>query len=147
VTVRSFDGTAQADSVTLSSLRGTQDVSLTADRIDRIVIQGGEDEAILVGLCLEDKTDRACYYSGKLLLDPNEELADWSTSLLAQTLNAVPIGEDPLVAATTIGGLPVTNNWVDAGETYNITYGSCNVQLASNGEFRVVADGRVAAPD
>ncbi len=79
-------------------------------------------------------------YSGKLVLAPDEELGDWSTFLFAQTLNDVPFGGDPLVAARSIEDLPVTDNFVDLGESYNIAFGdSCDVGLAPDGSFGVVA--------
>ena len=81
-----------------------------------------------------------CLYRGQLVLAPDEELGLWSTYLFAQTLNDVPLGQDPLTAARTIGGLPVTNNFTDLGQTYNITYGTaCNIGPVPYGNFRVIA--------
>ena len=74
-----------------------------------------------------------------MTLAVDEEPGDWSTYLFAQTLNDVPAGTDPLEAARSIGGLAVTDNFADLGESSNVTYGSaCNVALVPNGAFRVL---------
>ena len=68
----------------------------------------------------------------------------WSTYLFAQTRNDVPSGTDPLIAATTIGGLPVTSNFIDAGGSDDITYGhSCLVDIVPNGQFEVALPSTV----
>jgi hypothetical protein len=41
---------------------------------------------------------------------------------------------------STIGGLPVTHNFADAGRTKHVLYGPrCNVTLRPDGEFEVAA--------
>ena len=137
--------TAYADTTELAAANAgpadaTQTLTVSATSIDRIVISGGASESLLLRLCLTRRHGDVCLYRGQLLLAPNEELGVWSTYLYAQTLNDVPLGQDPLTAARTIGGLPVTNNFTDLGQTYNITYGTaCNIGPAPYGNFRVVA--------
>jgi len=88
-----------------------------------------------------------CIYWGTLQLAPDEELGNWSTYLFAQTRNNVALGTDPLVAAQTIGGLTATNNYTNAGEIYNITYGhSCLIDIVPNGNFEVVVEEPPEAP-
>jgi hypothetical protein len=83
---------------------------------------------------------RRCVYRGVLELAHDEELGEWTTYCFAQTRNDAPLGIEPTVAAQTIGGLPVTNNYVDGGETDNFIYGHrCNVDLRPDGQFEVIA--------
>jgi hypothetical protein len=80
-----------------------------------------------------------CLFLAELRLPPDAELGTWRTFLYAQTLNDVPRGTSAVDAARTIGGLPVTHNFVDAGRTTHILYGpSCNIELQPDGEFEVV---------
>ena len=52
-----------------------------------------------------------------------------------------------MVAAQTIGGLTATNNYTNAGEIYNITYGhSCLIDIVPNGNFEVVVEEPPEAP-
>lgn len=79
-------------------------------------------------------------YRGQLTLAPGEELGMWNTYLFAQTKNDVPLNTDPLVAAQTIGGLPVTNSFSEGGVFDNFIYGkSCSIKINPNGKFRVIA--------
>jgi hypothetical protein len=124
-----------------------QRLTVSGERIDRVVISGGEGESLLLQVCVERELGPFCVYRGTLVLAPDEEPGDWSTFLFAQTLNDVPRREDPPVAARTIGGLPVTDNFLDLGESFNIAYGtSCDVGLAPDGSFRVVAPAPVPGP-
>jgi hypothetical protein len=98
---------------------------------------------ILRPLALRAATSEAsvegCLYSGRLVLAPDEELGRWSTYLFAQTRNDVAVGVAPEVAARTIGGLPVTHNFTDGGETESFIYGHrCNIDLAQDGTFEVI---------
>jgi hypothetical protein len=91
------------------------------------------------GLAVAGAT-RGCLYRGQLVLAPNEELGRWGTYLFAQTRNDVPLGTPATTAARTIGGLPVTHNFVDGGPTDSIIYGHrCNIDLVQDGSFEVVA--------
>lgn len=82
-----------------------------------------------------------CAYCGEYRLPPDAELGQWPTFLFAQTLNDVPAGTEPAIAATTIGGMPVTNNFVETGRTTHILYGpACGVALRPDGSFEVIAD-------
>jgi hypothetical protein len=84
-------------------------------------------------------TEKRCLFVGDVRLPPECELGTWSTFLFAQTLNDVPVGSKAVEAARTIGGLPVTHNFVDAGRSTNILYGpSCDIALRPDGEFEVV---------
>ncbi len=79
-----------------------------------------------------------CLFLADLRLPADSELGTWHTFLFAQTLNDVPLGTPALDAAQTIGGLPVTDNFADAGKTTHILYGpSCNITLRPDGEFEV----------
>ena len=138
VKLTAFNGSAEvsADSTTGAS---PAVLSVAAGRITHVVLSGGSNEAQLVEICIGRKLGRFCVYRGEMPLAPDEELGIWTTYLFAQTRNDVPVGTDPLVAATIIGGLPVTNNYADGGESDNITYGhSCLVDIVPNGQFEVV---------
>jgi hypothetical protein len=140
VTLAAFHGPAAVGTATAQPGPDPQQLTVSGERIDRVVISGGESESLLLQLCVERELAPFCVYSGRLVLAPDEELGAWSTFLFAQTLNDIPAGEDPLAAARTIGGLPVTDNFVDLGESFNIAYGnSCDVGLAPDGSFRVAA--------
>jgi len=139
VTLTAYRGAAVVDTATAAPDDAVQELSVAGGGIDRVVLSGGGNESFLVRLCCERRLEGACLYQGEVALQPDEELGDWSTYLLAQTLNDVAVGEDPLVAARTIGGLAVTDNFAGAGESDNVVYGhACNVELVPNGGFRVV---------
>jgi hypothetical protein len=92
------------------------------------------------GAAAAEAAQDGCLYRGQLLLAPNEELGRWSTYLFAQTRNDVPLGTEPTAAARTIGGLPVTSNFVDGGSTDSFIYGHrCNIDLVQDGSFEVVS--------
>ena len=140
VRLAAYSGTTEVTAATAGPADGTQTLPVSAAIIDRVVISGGASEALLLRLCLTRRLGAMCLYRGQLVLAPDEELGLWSTYLFAQTLNDVPLGQDPLTAARTIGGLPVTNNFTDLGQTYNITYGTtCNIGPVPFGNFRVIA--------
>jgi hypothetical protein len=134
-----YFGTQLVGSATADHASTPQQLQVTGASIDRIVLSGGSSEAILLELCLKQMAGEGCAYFGEIQLDANEELGVWKTYLMAQTLNDVSVGTDPVAAAPTIGAIPVTRNFVDAGGSDNITYGhSCNVDQASDGDFEVV---------
>jgi hypothetical protein len=83
--------------------------------IARLVLSGGGSEGQLIQICLTSRmpsilersnsdTQIFCY-KGRYTLDPSEVQSSWSGLLSAQTVNIVPPGTPPEVAATTIGGL------------------------------------------
>jgi len=116
------------------------DLALAGEGIDRIVLKGA-GEASLRSVCAEADVARACFYRGRMTLAPDAELGLWSTYVFAQTTNDVRLGTDPLVAATTIGGLPITSNFADGGESDHILYGqACNVDLVPDGSFEVITE-------
>lgn len=62
---------------------------------------------------------RLCIYYGEFFAS-NVPLGPWRHWMHVQTVNTVPPGTDPLVAAQTIGGLPVSNHYK---ETLDIACG------------------------
>jgi hypothetical protein len=82
---------------------------------------------------------RYCLYRGSVRLPADAERGDWRTYLYAHTLNDVPAGERPEIAARTIGGLPVTANFLPAGRSSHILYGeSCDIRQRTYGSFIVM---------
>jgi len=140
VKVTAFAAGQPVDTATVQPSRQPVELELRGEEIDALRFEGGSNEAFLEQLCVLSATGRACVYAGDIELAPDEETGIWTTYVFAQTLNDVPAGTDPVAAAPTIGGLPVTDNFVDAGRSYNITYGfSCNVELKPDGTFEVAA--------
>jgi len=140
VTLTAYSGTAKVDSA-VSSKTGVVPVVVSAPGIDHVRLEGGGgDYSLLVRLCVESQpAGKKCLYTGTIQLAPGDEPGTWKTFLFAQTRNTVAAGTDPAIAAQTIGGLPVTDNFTDLGKSYNITYGNrCNVGIVSDGEFIVV---------
>jgi len=139
VEVKAFSNTAQVGRATALRSSAPTRVAISAVSIDHLLISGGSNESLLLEICIAMKLSHFCLYTGQVELAPNEELGQWKTYLFAQTRNDVPLGTKPTEAARTIGGLPVTNNFTDAGESENITYGHmCNVELVPDGDFEVV---------
>jgi len=115
-------------------------LQLAAASITHVAFHSKDESPLLVEICVVKQLGQFCVYRGEFSLAPDEEIGMWSTYLFAQTRNDVALGTDPLIAATTIGGLPVTNNFTDGGGSDNITYGhSCLVDIVPNGQFQVVA--------
>jgi hypothetical protein len=142
VTVRGFDGASEVavEQAVPANVPGDATVTLAAQAINRLVIGTSKPPALLQELCLEKGITQPCLYRGTLELASDEELGFWSTYLFAQTLNDVAVGTDPLIAAQTIGGLPLTNNFTFVGDTDSVTYGhACNVDVVSDGSFEVIA--------
>jgi hypothetical protein len=82
-----------------------------------------------------------CFWIGSLQLPQTAETGRWRTYLYAQTLNDVPAHATPTEAAKTIGGLPVTANFVVGGRTTNLNYGaSCEIRQRTYGSFEVEDD-------
>lgn len=137
VTVTAFNGASEVGTATTSGT-SPANLHLTAPGITHVVFHGNDESPELLEICTVKHLRKYCAYRGEFTLLPDEEIGMWSTYLFAQTRNDVPLGADPLIAATTIGGLPVTSNFVDAGGSDNITYGhSCLVDIVQNGQFEV----------
>ncbi|SDA20947.1 hypothetical protein SAMN05216315_11519 [Nitrosospira sp. Nsp18] len=137
VTMTAFNGASEVGTATTSGASPTN-LHLTAPGITHVAFHGNDESPELLEICTVKHLRKYCAYRGEFTLLPDEEIGMWSTYLFAQTRNDVPLGADPLIAATTIGGLPVTSNFVDAGGSDNITYGhSCLVDIVPNGQFEV----------
>jgi hypothetical protein len=137
VTMTAFNGASEVGTATTSGT-SPANLHLTAPGITHVVFHGNDESPELLEICTVKHLRKYCAYRGEFTLLPDEEIGMWSTYLFAQTRNDVPLGADPLIAATTIGGLPVTSNFVDAGGSDNITYGhSCLVDIVPNGQFEV----------
>ena len=137
VTMTAFNGVSEVGTETTSGT-SPANLHLTAPGITHVVFYGNDESPELLEICTVKHLRKYCAYRGEFTLLPDEEIGMWSTYLFAQTRNDVPLKADPLIAATTIGGLPVTSNFVDAGGSDNITYGhSCLVDIVPNGQFEV----------
>jgi hypothetical protein len=138
VTATAFNGASEVGTATTSGASSPANLHLTAPGITHVVFHSNDESPELLEICTVKHLRKYCAYRGEFTLLPDEEIGMWSTYLFAQTRNDVPLGADPLIAATTIGGLPVTSNFVDAGGSDNITYGhSCLVDIVPNGQFEV----------
>jgi hypothetical protein len=138
VTMTAYSGTSAVGSASTTS-HGPSVLDISASSIEYVVFRGGMNEALLLGICTEVNLGHFCLYMGKLQLASDEELGPWKTFLFAQTRNDVPLGIDPTVAAQTIGGWPVTDNFMSTGDSESLAYGhQCNVDIVPNGDFRVV---------
>jgi len=139
VTLKAFNGAAAVGSATASPSVPPVDIHLSAPNMTSLEIHGGKP-GIILEICGVRRVGHLCAYRGTLELSHSEELGEWSTYVFAQTRNDVPLGTDPTVAAQTIGGLPVTDNYVDGGDTDHFIYGHrCNVDLRPDGSFEVIA--------
>jgi hypothetical protein len=140
VTLRAFDGTTEVGSRTGSHGPQGDVLEIQASRITNVVVQGGGGEGVLLIICSYRVLETpVCLYTGTMLLRPTEELGIWSTYVVAQTLNDVPAGTDPAIAAQTIGGLAVTNNLTSGGRFSQLGYGEmCALDAVPDGSFVVV---------
>ncbi|MFW9801795.1 MAG: hypothetical protein ACFFFC_04045 [Candidatus Thorarchaeota archaeon] len=118
------------DSAQVSGKTGRTMKLLTKSRaIDRIVLKGGQWESSLLRLCYTPITIKKgpsgelnllvqgkkkgmyiCCYTGELVVSPSEQPSTWKNYLMVQNINDVPGGVPPEEAATTIGGLIVSQN-------------------------------------
>jgi len=138
VTITAYSGTAMVGSAA-TTVHGPAALDISAASIDYVVFRGGMNETLLLGICTEVSLGYFCLYMGKLQLAPDEESGQWKTFLFAQTRNDVALGAEPAVAAQTIGGWPVTNNFVSTGGSDSLAYGhQCNVDIVPNGDFEVL---------
>lgn len=138
VTMTAYAGTSAVGSATTTG-RGQSALDISAPSIEYVVFRGGRNEALLLGVCTELNLGHFCLYMGQVTLAPDEELGPWKTFLFAQTRNDVLSGTDPAVAAQTIGGWPVTDNFVSTRASESLAYGhQCNIEIVPNGDFAVV---------
>lgn len=140
VSLIAFNGSQEVDRSSAEPGVAAAQLTVTSEQITQIRLEGGANEATLSLVCTERTVGPCCLYGGELQLAPDEDLGAWRTYLFAQTRNNVPPRTDPLVAAETIGGLVVTDNYMSVGESYNITYGtSCVLDTVPDGQFVVEA--------
>jgi hypothetical protein len=138
VTMTAYSGNVAVGSAATTA-PGPADLNVSAASIDYVVFRGGMNQSLLLGICIEVNLGHFCSYLGQLQLAPDEELGQWKTFLFAQTRNDVGLGIDPTVAAQTIGGWLVTNNFVSTGGSDSLTYGhQCNVDIVPTGDFEVL---------
>ncbi|KAF5427247.1 MAG: hypothetical protein C5S41_01705 [Candidatus Methanomarinus sp.] len=98
-----------------------QTLVLTGTDIIRVVLSGGGGEGNLVGICIthkdgkkpQNKNEKRFIYTGKIDLDMHEAKDKWGVSLFVQTVNNVPTGTEPAIAARTIGGITASDNIAD----------------------------------
>jgi hypothetical protein len=141
VTLKAFNGTIEVASTTAAPAAAPVVLNVTAANITSLEFSGGK-VGVILEICVTRRVRRLCAYRGMIQLAHDEEIGEWMTYLFAQTRNDVALGIAPTIAAQTIGGLPVTDNFVDAGETDSFIYGHrCNVELKPDGSFEVVAPG------
>jgi hypothetical protein len=144
VTLKAYDGITEVGSAVAASAASPVQLQIAAPRITSLTFTGGGSASAIEEICVVWRVPHLCEYRGTLALAHDEELGEWTTYLFAQTRNDVALGTEPTVAARTIGGLPVTDNFLDAGATDSFIYGHrCNVELKPDGNFEVVAPGTV----
>jgi hypothetical protein len=148
VVMRAFDGDVEVGSDTLASEQGPGLLQVDADRITRVVISGGQNEALLTALGsarrleIDNEQRSLCVYWGDCPLPLDAELGLWSTYLWIQTVNDVPPGTRAEQAAQTIGGLLRSVNLVSAGrrrELGDVEF--CAIDAVADNTFRVVGPG------
>jgi hypothetical protein len=107
--------------------------------ITKVIIKGGGGEGLLLELCFgRIVMGDYCLFYGKTRLDNLDPYGIWNTFLFVQTINDVYTGTKPEEAAKTIGGLPLTRNFVYAGEGIIPTYGSgCIFRPDPDGDFEL----------
>ena len=141
VEIRAFDVDGNpVDAATAPNVQATPHVlRVTGARIAEVLVSGGGNEGLLLELCHGRKIGgRRCYYYGKVALESIDPLGPWRTHLFAQTINNVPLGMDPEIAAQTIGGMPVTSNFEYVGQGSVPPYGQgCIFQPFVDGDFEV----------
>ncbi len=124
-------------SVDVSGPSGREETLVVeAASIDRVEFTGGQWECSLLKLCYDPralpsadveggevthreqtrlsalKPLRVCCYAGEMAITANEQADTWNGYLLVQNINDVPEGTSPEEAATTIGGMIVSQNCV-----------------------------------
>jgi hypothetical protein len=137
--LRAYDGNTEIEGVRAAGDDSSVVLQARARQITRVVLKGGGGVTALLRLTTERRIPgHVCYYHGRATLEPTAETGLWSTYLFVQTMNTVPAGTDPVVAAQTIGGLASSSNLVSAGPRDSFTHGSyCAIAAAPNGNFHV----------
>jgi hypothetical protein len=116
LTLRAFWGSTQVAHHTTTVAPMTSElVSLSApgNVIDRLEVHGDPAAALMLRLCYSrgpSRVNKSSFYSGRFTLDPNAMLGCYKAYLYVQTVNNVPPGTDPALAAQTIGGLAAGQN-------------------------------------
>jgi hypothetical protein len=98
-----------------------QRLSLTGPRIASVELSGGGNEAEVIRICvLESDIDttesrippeaQRFTYTGSFDLRLHEDPNRWGVSAWVQTVNNIPPGTDPIVAARTVGGLTASHD-------------------------------------
>ena len=119
VTAKAYDvtGAVVATATTTRRQRVTQTLALDRHDIVQVVVSGGGGEGYIVGIYIDQEQDdqdgNRFVYVGNLDLDLREPADKWGIALFVQTVNDVPVGTDPAVAARTIGGITASNNVAD----------------------------------
>lgn len=84
-------------------------VELRAEGIVKVTLTGGEHEEVLTEYCVQSKVGEVRHYKrhcfkGELPLQSDAPSGRWRVYLVTQNINPVPMGTDPELAATSIGG-------------------------------------------
>lgn len=140
ITMEAFDGERKVDKSSGGGRSVPAILQVTAPRITRVTLKGGGGEGQLMLFASARKLEgHVCYYWGKTQLEPTAEIGLWSTYLIVQTVNDVPDGTPPHIAAQTIGGIVSSNNLVSAGRRSQLPYGEfCAIDAIPNGNFKVI---------
>ena len=89
----------------------SQTLVLTGTNIVSVLLSGGGGEGNLVGICIitqesvknpRQKNEKRFIYIGKIDLDLHEAKDKWGVALFVQTVNNVPSGTEPAIAAVVI---------------------------------------------
>lgn len=140
IVMDAYDGEQKVGSKSGSGQGILAVLMVEAPRITKVTITGGGGEGLLLFFVSARKLERnACYYWGKIKLDPTAEIGLWSTYLMVQTINDVPDGIEPSKAAQIIGGLVTSNNLVSGGRRSQLPFGDfCAIDAVPNGNFKVI---------
>jgi hypothetical protein len=116
ITVRALSGGTEVSRQTTTGAPLTSTsvtLSTTSGLIDRLEFHGTAAAGLLLKLCYFKPISRivkSSYYQGSFTLDARAPLGCYKCYLYVQTVNNVPPGTDPALAAQTIGGLPASQN-------------------------------------
>ncbi len=140
LTLRAFSGANQvAHHTTTAAPMTSEVVSLSApgNVIDRLEIHGAPAAALMLRLCYSrgpSRVNKSTYYRGSFTLDPRAPLGCYKAYLYVQTVNNVPPGTDPAIAAQTIGGLAAAQNLT----TQPSVSGGCAFCMVVDDTFHVI---------
>ncbi|MDH3755857.1 MAG: hypothetical protein OEU32_18500, partial [Acidimicrobiia bacterium] len=141
VVMTAYDGDRAVGSQSGGGGGAAANLMVTADRITRVTITGGDGIGkLLIFGSARTLSGPVCSYWGQTRLAPSAETGLWSTYLMVQTTNSVSAGTDPAKAAQTIGGLVSSHNLVSAGRRRQLPFGDfCAIDAIANGAFKVVS--------